>query len=72
MADQKDERDLPVELQIFFHLPGIKNMTFEPFPDAKYLFQSFFQRVWEGPQVSEISSSNKSGKIDLFEERTQK
>ena len=44
MADQKDERDLRVELQIFFHLPGIKNMTFEPFPDAKYLFQSFFQR----------------------------
>ena len=43
MADQKDERDLPVELQIFFHLPGIKNMTFDPFPEAKYFFQSFFQ-----------------------------
>ena len=44
MADQKYERDLPVELQIFFRLPGIKNMIFEPFPGAKYPFQSFFQR----------------------------
>ena len=43
MTDQKDERDLPVELQIFFHLPGIKNMTFETFPGAQYHFQSFFQ-----------------------------
>ena len=72
MADQKDERDLPVELQIFFRLPGIKNMTFEPFPGAKYLFQSFSRGAWESPHVSEIFASNKSGKIDLSEGRAQK
>ena len=67
MADQNDERDLHVELQIFFHLPGIKNMSFDPFPDVKSIFQRFFQR---GSRVSEISPSNKSGTIDLCEGRT--
>ena len=34
-------------------------------------FIAFSRGVWEGPQVSEISSSNKSGKIYLCEGRTQ-
>ena len=72
MADQKDERDLPVELQIFFVSLESKIQFSSHFRVQSTFFRAFSRGVWEGPRVSEISSRNKSGKIDLCEGRTQK
>ncbi len=45
---------------------------FESISDEKFFFRLFFREELEGPQVSEISASNKSGKIGIYEVRAQK
>ena len=72
MADQKDVRHLPSPLRVDFGHPESKNTILNQFRMKNSFFTLFFREDSESPQVSKISASNKSGKIDLFEERTKK
>ena len=72
MADQKVERDLPSPLRVDFDFPESKKVTFSFFLMKISHFSGFFIGSQEGPQMPEISSSNRSSKIDLSEGRTKK
>ena len=50
----------------------IEKYDFEPISDEKFFFALLFREDSEGPQVSEISTSNKSGKIGLHKMLVQK
>ncbi len=72
MADQKDVRDLPSPLGVDFDLPGSKKGIFPEFLMKIYHFWSIFTGLQGDSVIPEISSSNKSGKIYLYEGCTQK
>ena len=72
MADQKDVRDLLSPLGVDFDLLGSKKGIFPKFLMKIYHFWSIFKGLQGGPLILEISSSNKSSKIYLYEGRTQK
>ena len=72
MADQKDVRHLPSPLRVDFGHPESKNTILNQFRMKNSFFTLFFREDSEGFQVSEISTSNKSGKIGLCEVRAQK
>ena len=72
MADQKDVRHLPSPLQVGFGHPESKNSILNRFWVKNAFLRSFSRMNQRDPQVSEISASNKSGKIGLYEVRAQK
>ena len=72
MVDQKDVRDLPSPLEVDFDLPGSKKGIFPEFLMKIYHFWSIFTGLQGDSVIPEISSSNKSGKIYLYEGSTQK
>ena len=72
MADQKDVRDLPSPLGVDFDLPGSKKGIFPKFLMKIYHFWCIFTGLQGGSVTPEISSSNMSGKIYLYEGCTQK
>ena len=72
MADQKDVRDLPSPLGVDFDLSESKKCIFSNFLMKISHFWSIFAGLQGGPLMPDISSSNKSSKIYLYEGRTQK
>ena len=72
MADQKDVRHLPSPLRVDFGHPESKNTILNQFRMKNSFFTLFFREDSESLQISEISASNKSGKIGLYEVRAQK
>ena len=72
MADQKDVRDLPSPLRVDFDPPGSKKCIYSNFLMKISHFWSIFAGLQGGPLMPEISSSNKSSKIYLYEGSTKK
>ena len=72
MADQKDVRDLPSPLGVDFDLSESKKCIFSNFLMKISHFWSIFAGLQGGLLMPDISSSNKSSKIYLYEGRTQK
>ena len=74
MADQKDVRHLSSPLRVDFGHRESKNTIFNQFRMKNAFITLFFREVWtrRSSQVSEISASNKSGEIYLYEVRAQK